>query len=341
MREAIISFPMFGEGFQLNPPSSISIGNFQIYFYGIIIALGLLLAVVYTSKTCHRFGMKMDAVYDYLIWAVIAAVICARLYYCLTYMDAEGEHTYLKDPASILHIRDGGLAIYGGVIGAVLALLVRSRMRKESIWPLLDIMALGLLIGQLVGRWGNFFNREAFGYETDVFCRMGLTLNGSTTYVHPTFLYESLWNFIGFLLLHFHSKRRQRYYGQYFLLYLIWYGFGRMLIEGLRSDSLWLVQDVIRISQLLSAILCAVGIVLYLLNAARLKKGLAPLVGKPLPVTAGETESGEAEAEAPAEEQDPEPETEKDAEQTSEPAAKDPEQTSEPAAEDADHKETN
>ena len=283
MREAVISFPMFGEGFRLNPPASIRIGNFPIYFYGIIIALGLVLAILYASRTSRRFGFPMDTVYDYLIWAVISAVVCARLYYCITYMDANGVHTYLQDPVSILYIRDGGLAIYGGVIGAILALFVRSRMRHEKMWGLLDIMALGLLIGQCVGRWGNFFNREAFGYETDIFCRMGLTLNGQTIYVHPTFLYESLWNFIGFLLLHFHSTRRQRYLGQYFLLYLIWYGFGRMLIEGLRTDSLWLVQDVIRISQLLSALLFAAGLALYIINAVRMKNGKPPIFGGPLP----------------------------------------------------------
>ena len=288
MREAIISFPMFGEGFRLNPPASITIGGFAIYFYGIIIAVGMALAIVYTSKTSKRFGFSMDVIYDYLIWSVLAAILGARLYYCLTYMDANGVHTYLQNPVTMLYIRDGGLAIYGGVIGALLALLVRSRMRRERVWGLLDIMALGLLIGQCVGRWGNFFNREAFGYETDVFCRMGLTFRGSTIYVHPTFLYESLWNFVGFLLLHFHSKTRQRYLGQYFLLYLIWYGFGRMWIEGLRTDSLWLVQDVIRISQLLSALLFAGGLTLYLLNAARLRRGRPPVFGGPLPERSAE-----------------------------------------------------
>ena len=283
MREAIISFPMFGENFSINPPYGINIGGFEIYFYGILIALGVILAVIYFSRRSRRFGFSMDAVYDYLIWALIAAIICARLYYCLTYMDADGVHSYLRDPASILRIRDGGLAIYGGVIGAALALIVRARMRHEKVWGILDVMGIGLLIGQLVGRWGNFFNREAFGYETEIFCRMGLSLNGTTIYVHPTFLYESLWNFLGFLLLNWHSKHRQRYLGQYFLLYLIWYGFGRMLIEGLRSDSLWLVQDVIRVSQLLSVLLFLAGLALYLINLSRLKQGRPVLFGGPLP----------------------------------------------------------
>ena len=290
MREAVISFPMFGENFRLDPPSYISIGGFHIYFYGIIIACGLLLAILYASRTSRRFGMSMDVVYDYLIWAVITAVICARLYYCLTYTDADGVHTYLHDPVSILHIRDGGLAIYGGVIGAILALFVRSRMRKERVWPALDIMSLGLLIGQCVGRWGNFFNREAYGYETDVFCRMGLTLNGSTIYVHPTFLYESLWNFLGFLVLHFHSKKYRTYQGQYFWLYLIWYGFGRFFIESIRADSLWLVPGVIRISQLLAGVTFLLALAVSIVNDARVGAGKQPLLGRLDPENAAEAE---------------------------------------------------
>ena len=291
MREAIISFPMLGEGFSVNPPYSLNslleqLGkppvSFDVYFYGVIIALGFLLAVWYAARNSRRFDIKMDLVYDYVIWAVLAGVICARLYYCLTYVDEAGVHTYLRDPASMLRIRDGGLAIYGAVIGAVAAVLIRARMRRESPWPFFDIMAPGLLIGQLVGRWGNFFNREAYGYETDIFCRMGLTLNGSTTYVHPTFLYESLWNLLGFLLLHFHSKKHRKYQGQYFIAYLIWYGVGRALIEGLRSDSLWLIPDVIRISQLLAAVTAVLALAVWIVNDRRIRAGKPPLLGRAL-----------------------------------------------------------
>ncbi|MCD8255813.1 MAG: prolipoprotein diacylglyceryl transferase [Oscillospiraceae bacterium] len=282
MRDAVISFPMLGEDFNIDPPSAIQIGGFSIYFYGIIIAFGMLLAFWYTTKTCRRFGMTMDGIYDYLIWALLAAVVGARLYYCLTYTDASGVHTYLQNPAAILRIRDGGLAIYGGVIGAVIALLFVARHRHESVWKPLDVMGVGMLIGQCVGRGGNFFNREAFGYETEVFCRMGLTLDGVTIYVHPMFLYESLWNLLGFLLLHFHSKKRQTYYGQHFLLYLMWYGLGRMCMEGLRSDSLWLVPGVIRISQLLAALALLLAAAAYLVNARRIAVGVPPVFGAPL-----------------------------------------------------------
>ena len=260
MREAIISFPMLGEGFAINPPYRIPIGSFDIYFYGLVIAFGFLLAIWYASKTCDRLDIKMDDVYDYVIWGVLFGVIGARLYYCITYTDDAGVHTYLQNPASFLAIRDGGLAIYGGVIGAIAALCVRARMRKESVFPALDVMAFGFLIGQTAGRWGNFFNREAFGYETDIFCRMGLTLNGQTIYVHPTFLYESLWNLLLFVGVWLY-RRRKCFEGELILLYFAGYGLGRMWIEGLRTDSLLLPGTELAVSQLLSMVLfvAAVG----------------------------------------------------------------------------------
>ena len=277
MREAVISFPLLG--LTLDPPYSISIGGFDIYYYGIIIALGMLLAVLYCTRVSARFRLTPDEVYGYLIPAVLAAIVGARLYYCVTYTDAAGVHTYLHDPVSFLYIRDGGLALYGGAIGAALAICIRAARLREAPWRVLDIMGMGMPIGQAVGRWGNFFNREAYGVETDIFCRMGLTLNGVTVYVHPTFLYECLWNCAGFALLHFLSRGHRRYQGQFFLLYLIWYGLGRALIEGLRSDSLWLVPGVVRISQLLAVVTCLLALGCVLVNSKRLAAGKPPLVG--------------------------------------------------------------
>ncbi len=277
MREAIISFPMFGENFAINPPYSINIGSFSMYFYGIIIATGLLLALVYGTKNGKRLDIEPDTLYDLVIWGVIAAIIGARAYYCAFNWSA-----YAENPAKIFAIRDGGLAIYGGIIAAIIAVWIRCRMKKISIYPALDIMSLGLLIGQFMGRWGNFFNREAYGYETDIFCRMGLTLGSNTIYVHPTFFYESLWNFIGFIALHFYSKKNRKYKGQFFILYVFWYGLGRAWIEGLRSDSLWLIPDVIRVSQLIAAISCVAALIVYILNARRLKAGLKPIFGAKL-----------------------------------------------------------
>ena len=274
MREAIISFPMFGENFAINPPYCISIGTFCIYFYGIIIAAGLLLALIYGVKNGRRLDIDPDTLYDLVIWGVIAAIIGARAYYCIFNWSS-----YAEDPVKIFAIRDGGLAIYGGIIAAIIAVWIRCRMKKISIYPALDVMSIGLLIGQLMGRWGNFFNREAYGYETDIFCRMGLTLNGSTIYVHPTFFYESFWNFIGFIALHFLSKKNRKYKGQFFILYVFWYGLGRAWIEGLRSDSLWLIPDVIRVSQLIAAVSCVAALIVYIINARRIKAGRKPIFG--------------------------------------------------------------
>ena len=276
MRDAVISFPMFGENFAIDPPSAISIGSFSIYFYGIIIAIGFVLAVVYASRRHERLGMDMDTVYDLVIFAVISAIIFARLYYVVFYWSQFKGRPFID----IINLRDGGLAIYGGIIGAVLALYLRCRWKKYCFPAALDIAAFGLLIGQMVGRWGNFFNREAYGYETDIFCRMGLSLNGRTIYVHPTFLYESLWNLVGFIALHFLSKKRIKYRGEFFTLYVFWYGLGRMLIEGLRQDSLWLIDNVIRVSQLLAGVSMVLAAAVYIVNLRRLKKGKKPILGQ-------------------------------------------------------------
>lgn len=313
MREAVISFPMFGEGFTLNPPAYLSVGSFNIYLYGITIAAGFLLAVLYVDVFHERLRISMDDVYDLTIFAVLSAIVGARLYY-VVFNDLSG---YLSDPVSILRIRDGGLAIYGGVIGAAIALVLRCRSKKIAPGKALDVAALGLLIGQCVGRWGNFFNREAFGYETDVFCRMGLTAPGrETMYVHPTFLYESLWNFAGLILLHFFCKKRRKYEGQLFILYLGWYGLGRMFIEGLRSDSLWLVPDVIRVSQLLAAVSLLCAVIIFALNERRIKAGNPPLLGTMIPEGEGAQALDSHDIiEAPenqASEQETPPETDKD-----------------------------
>ena len=287
MRQAVISFPMLGDGFAVNPPAWFSIGSFNIYIYGITIAIGFLLAVVYVNAFHERLRISMDDVYDLTIYAVLAAIVGARLYY-VAFNDLSG---YLAEPLSILRIRDGGLAIYGGVIGAVTALVLRCRSKKIPAGKALDVAALGLLIGQCVGRWGNFFTREAFGRETEIFCRMGLTMPGrETVYVHPTFLYESLWNLAGFILLHFFCGKRRKYEGQLFLLYTVWYGFGRMFIEGLRSDSLWLIPGRVRVSQLLAAVSMLCAAVILALNGRRLGAGKAPLLGTL--ISAGGPEDG-------------------------------------------------
>ena len=228
-----ISFP--GLGLEMNPYRAFSIGPLTIHLYGIIIAAGLMLAVLYGCRRAKEFGLKEDDIIDGVLWITPFAILCARAYYCIF-----SWHSFRDDPISVLYIWNGGLAIYGGVLGAALGIIVFCRSKKIKAVTLLDVVALGFLIGQCLGRWGNFFNREAFGAETDSFLRMGLynSITEITKYYHPTFLYESLWNLAGFIGLHFLSKKRQ-YDGQIALGYAAWYGLGRAMIEGLRTDSLY------------------------------------------------------------------------------------------------------
>lgn len=254
---SVISFPCLG--LEMNPGRAFSLGPLTIHYYGIVIAFGLMLAVIYACKRSRQAGLTEDDILDGVLWITPFAIVCARIYYCVFSWDM-----YADNPVSALYIWEGGLAIYGGVLGAVLGVAVYCRIKKCSLPALLDLVSLGFLIGQCIGRWGNFFNREAFGAATDSFFRMGLynTVTGATEYYHPTFLYESVWNFTGFLLLHFLS-RRKKYDGQIALGYCAWYGLGRAVIEGLRVDSLY--WGSIRVSQLLAALSCvaAVGVLVW------------------------------------------------------------------------------
>ncbi len=258
-----ISFPAFG--ITLNPSRGLDLGPLSIRWYGVIIACGLLLAVCYATKRCKQFGLKENDLLDGILWVTPFAFVCARIYYCVFSWD-----TYRDNPISCLYIWEGGLAIYGGVIGAVIGAAVLCKIKKIRLPAVLDLCAIGFLLGQAVGRWGNFFNREAFGAETDSFLRMGLRnqWTGETIYVHPTFLYESLWNLTGFVLLHVLSKRR-KYDGQTALQYAAWYGAGRAIIEGLRSDSLYIPHTGIRVSQLLSVALCVAALITLLVLSLR------------------------------------------------------------------------
>ena len=257
-----ISFPSLG--LTLNPPKGFDIGPLSIHYYGLIIAIGLMLAVFYCSKRASQFGLNEDTLLDGVLWVTPVAVICARIYYC-----AFSWELYADNPISVLYIWEGGIAIYGSVIGAILGVIVFCKVKKLRITAVLDLVSLGFLIGQFIGRWGNFMNREAFGAETDSFLRMGLmkASTGVVTYYHPTFLYESLWNFTGFLLLHFLSKKR-RYDGQIALGYVAWYGLGRAFIEGLRTDSLYIGS--FRVSQLLAAGSCVVALTILLIKSRKL-----------------------------------------------------------------------
>lgn len=275
MEKPIISFPFLGENFVLNPRSSINVFGFEIYLYGIIIAVGFILAVIYAIKRAPEFGLTEDNIIDMLIVTVPTAIVGARLYYVIFDFDSYRADNFIDMLGKIVNIRNGGLAIYGGIIFAVTAVLLFCRAKKIPAGKMLDIGGFGLLIGQAVGRWGNFINREAYGAQTDVFCKMGLTYqNGTTIYVHPTFLYESLWNTMGFILLHIYSKRHKKTFdGQFFAMYAAWYGFGRFWIEWLRltTDSLLLIDTPsfklpISVCVAFLSFICAVGYLIYELN---------------------------------------------------------------------------
>ncbi len=260
-----ISFP--GLGISVDPGRILQIGPFSIHYYGLIIGTGLLLAVIYACRRSKQFGIHEDDILDGVLWITPIAILCARLYYCIFSWKEGG---YAEDPISVLYIWNGGLAIYGAVLGTILSVAVFCKIKRIKLPALLDIVALGFLIGQGIGRWGNFMNREAFGgaVSETYFLRMGLMnrFTGQVEFYHPTFLYESVWNLTGFALLHFLTKKR-KYDGQIALGYAAWYGLGRAIIEGLRVDSLY--WGPIRVSQALAAVSCLAAVSVLLWQAFR------------------------------------------------------------------------
>ncbi len=257
-----ITFPILGSRVLTFLPY-FTVFGWKIYWYGVIIAVGFLLAVVYGLKRAPSLGLTEDNVIDALLWAVPLGIIGARLYYVIFYRDSGGVNPYFdgqNDLREIVAIWEGGLAIYGGVLGGALGLLISTKRSGICTRAMFDDFACGLLIGQAIGRWGNFTNREAYGAQTTVPWRMGLVYSYKTFYYHPTFLYESLWNVLGLVIIHFWSKKHRRYDGQMFLAYLAWYGLGRIFIEGLRTDSLYVGSSNLRVSQLLAGLTCILAL---------------------------------------------------------------------------------
>ena len=259
MREAIITFPALG--LELNPPAGFDLFGRTIYLYGVMAALGFILGMAYCTKRSNKFGLVEDNIYDAILWVLPLAIVGARAYYVIFNYDL-----YRGRPwTDMLAIWEGGLAIYGGIIAAVITMFAVCRVKKLPAGAMLDCCVFGLIIGQICGRWGNFFNREAFGAETELWTRMGLTTAKGTVYVHPTFLYESLWNLAGLVMLHLYvSKGKRKYDGEVFTLYVLWYGIGRCMIEGLRADSLYIGSTGIRVSQLLAGVSAIVALALLL-----------------------------------------------------------------------------
>ena len=300
-----VFFPGLGLEFELNRVA-FSVFGHNIYWYGVIIAAGFLLAVIYGLWRAPRFSMDPEIITDAIFVVVPAAIIGARLYYVIfnpsVCFDKNGSFSLLRAVA----FWDGGLAIYGGVIATVIAAVIIGKVRKADFWSGMDITVYGLLIGQAVGRWGNFVNVECYGAVTTLPWRMcsvsiattlwrdGLieteaayqSMLDGTLGVHPTFFYESMWNLLGFLLLVLLAKIGRKFNGQMFLSYIIWYGLGRAAIEGLRTDSLYFFGTGIRTSQMVGVLSAAVGIVLYVYRLKTAGPADPPFVKQPAPVPA-------------------------------------------------------
>lgn len=279
LKTSTISFPGFGIGeFSVNS-EAFSIFGVSIAWYALIITLGMIIATVYIIYRGKQIGLSFDDSLDFILWAIPVGVLGARLYYVL--MKLEDYHSFKE----VFDLRSGGLAIYGGIIAGAIAVIVVSYVKKINFFAFADCCTPGIILAQAIGRWGNFANGEAYGTQTEIFCRMGLQNSNtfydfgtnSLVYVHPTFLYESLWNLLGFVLVNLFYKHK-KYDGQIFLMVFGWYGLGRMLIEGLRTDSLTIFGGAVRVSQLLAGIIFAVCLValIYL----QIKKPEKPLYFK-------------------------------------------------------------
>ncbi len=272
-----IVFPRIGIDLHVNR-TAFSIGSVDIQWYGVIISVGMILALVFGFSQMKKYGLNPDRVIDCVIGGIVGGIVGARAYYVIMAWE-----DYADNPASIFNIRQGGLAIYGGIIGSLLVGLTIAKFKKVKVLPLLDIVGMSFLIGQGIGRWGNFTNQEAFGSNTTLPWGMsgGLVQSHIATMidqgksidmyqtVHPCFLYESIWCILGFIVLFLISKHR-KFDGQMFLLYLVWYGLGRSVIEGLRMDSLMLGN--IRVSQALSVVLVLVSVILLIVYGSKVKR---------------------------------------------------------------------
>ncbi|MDR2654475.1 MAG: prolipoprotein diacylglyceryl transferase [Oscillospiraceae bacterium] len=285
MGSEILSFPKLGLEFSLNR-TAFSIGSLSIQWYGIIIGIGFFLGVAYAIRRSRSFGIHPDRFLDLTIAGLIGGIIGARAYFVIFHWDL-----YKNNPIDVFNLREGGLAFYGGLIGAVLFVWPIAKWRKVRLLPTLDITGLGFLIGQGIGRWGNFVNIEAFGSNTNLpwgmtgpsivqyltrqrteLASMGVNIDPNMP-VHPCFLYESIWCLLGFVLLHFYSKKR-KFDGEVFIMYLGWNGLGRFFIEGMRTDSLLLGK--MRISQILAVLFVVAAIVLIIVIRSKIKRDDSP-----------------------------------------------------------------
>lgn len=278
-----VSFPGLGLDFEVNRVA-FSIGDLPVYWYGILIALGFILAILYVSRRAREFGVDADRMLDVILGGAIGGIVGARAYYVILQWDYYGQNL-----SQIFNTRSGGMAIYGGLIGGVLIGLLMCKIRRVKFMPALDLVVGGFLIGQGIGRWGNFVNIEAFGANTSL--PWGMSSSVITDYltqheaeleaigmdidpnmpVHPTFLYESLWCLLGFAFIAWYTRRR-KFDGELTLLYMMWYGAGRAVIEGLRTDSLMIPGTLLRASQVLAAAMVVVAAIIWIVKTSKVKK---------------------------------------------------------------------
>jgi phosphatidylglycerol:prolipoprotein diacylglycerol transferase len=272
-----VSFPgLFGDWEFTLDPIAIHVGK-GIYWYGIILAVAMLAGLYLAMKQGKHYGFTEDDMMDLVLWAVPFCIIGARIYYVLFYLDLYRNADGSLNWSRMVAVWDGGIAIYGAVIAAILVVVIYAKRKKFSTPALMDAGCLGLILGQIIGRWANFVNREAFGGVTDLPWRMRIWISEfQYADVHPTFFYESMWNLIGLLLLLFVVSKGRRFDGENTCFYFLWYGIGRFWIEGLREDSLYLFDwtlmgNPIRVSQALSAVL-VIGAVLVMFYQIKIKK---------------------------------------------------------------------
>ena len=286
-----------GLGIDFNLPSvAFTVFGHQIHWYGLIIAFGFALAVLYGGRGAYKWKMSLDGMTDVLLWGTIFGIIGARAYYVAFEWEYYSQHLN-EIPA----IWNGGIAIYGGIIGGIIGAAIGCKVGKINFLNLLDLGALGLLIGQGIGRWGNFFNQEAFGTNTetalfrmwspkirdtlaasaDALAAKGMEVDPALP-VHPTFLYESVWCILSFVILHIIVNKHRKFKGEIFMLYCVLYGAERMIVEGMRTDSLYIGNTNLRVSQLLSMIIVVVALAFFIYFMIRVKKGTLPLNMRPI-----------------------------------------------------------
>ena len=280
--EMEVEFPNLFGGTAITYRRGFSVFGINIYWYGVLIAIGVVLAYIYAMRRATKdFGLVKDRVFDVVFVCIIGGFLCARIYYCVfTELKNPGSYTFVT---VFTKIRDGGIAMYGGTIGAALIGILMCKLRKVNFFAMCDLASLGFLIGQTIGRWGNFINQEAYGEACDpgwLFAMTGSEIRLDSaipagSFVHPCFLYESVWCLLGFIFLHIYSKKLRTFDGEVALLYLAWYGFGRTFIEQLRTDSLY--AGPLKVSQWVGMVSFVIAVMVFIVAKVKTKRSQKPL----------------------------------------------------------------